>query len=133
MYNQKVIDRFTNPKNVGQIKGADGVGTVGNAACGDIMKVYIKVEDNVITDAKFKTFGCAAAISATDVAMDLIKDKTIDEALKVTNKDVLNELGDLPTQKIHCSILAQDAIGAAVLDYQKRQAKLEAKKQKENN
>ena len=133
MYTQKVIDRFTNPKNVGQIKGANGVGTVGNAACGDIMKVYIKVENNIITDAKFKTFGCAAAISSTDVAMDLIKDKTIDEALKVTNKDVLNELDELPTQKIHCSILAQEAIGAAVADYHKRLAREEAKRKKGNN
>ena len=130
MYTQKVIDRFTNPKNVGLIKGADGVGIVGNATCGDIMKVYIKVEDNKIIDAKFKTFGCAAAISSTDVAMDLIKNKTIEQALKVTNNDVINELGELPTQKIHCSILAQEAIGAAVADYKKKQAKNESKKQK---
>ena len=123
MYSEKVIDRFTNPKNTGLIKNADGVGEVGNPACGDIMKVYLKVEDEKITDCKFKTFGCAAAISSSDVAMDLIKGKTIDQALKVTNKDVLNELGELPPQKIHCSILAQEAIQSAVEDYRKKQIK----------
>ena len=130
MYNQKVIDRFTNPKNVGQIKGADGVGTVGNSTCGDIMKIYLKIEDEKITDAKFKTFGCAAAISSSDVAMDLIKGKTIDEALKVTNKDVMQQLGELPAQKIHCSILAQEAIQAAVEDYRKKELKKAEKQNK---
>ena len=123
MYSENVIDRFTNPKNTGMIKNADGVGTVGNPTCGDIMKIYIKVENEKIIDAKFKTFGCAAAISSSDVAMDLIKGKTIEEALKVTNKDVLNELGELPAVKIHCSILAQEGIQAAVEDYRKKQIK----------
>lgn len=123
MYTENVIDRFTNPRNTGMIKNADGVGTVGNPACGDIMKIYLKVEDETIVDAKFKTFGCAAAISSSDVAMDLIKGKTIEEALKVTNKDVLNELGELPPVKIHCSVLAQEGIQAAVEDYRKKQIK----------
>ncbi|MBR4003696.1 MAG: iron-sulfur cluster assembly scaffold protein [Clostridia bacterium] len=123
MYTENVIDRFTNPRNTGMIKNADGVGTVGNPTCGDIMKIYLKVENETIVDAKFKTFGCAAAISSSDVAMDLIKGKTIEEALKVTNKDVLNELGELPAVKIHCSILAQEGIQAAVEDYRKKQIK----------
>jgi len=123
MYTENVIDRFTNPRNAGMIKNADGVGTVGNPTCGDIMKIYLKVENETIVDAKFKTFGCAAAISSSDVAMDLIKGKTIEEALKVTNKDVLNELGELPPVKIHCSILAQEGIQAAVEDYRKKQIK----------
>ena len=123
MYSENVIDRFTNPRNTGMIKNADGVGTVGNPTCGDIMKIYLKIEDEKITDAKFKTFGCAAAISSSDVAMDLIKGKTIDEALKVTNKDVMAQLGELPPQKIHCSVLAEEAIQAAVEDYRKKQVK----------
>ncbi len=133
MYNEKVIKRFSHPKNTGEIRGASGVGTVGNATCGDIMKIYIKVDENeVITDAKVKTFGCAAAIASSDVAVDLIKDKTIDEALQVTNQDVLDVLGELPAQKIHCSILAQEAIDAAVKDYRKKQLKLQAKLNKQN-
>lgn len=131
MYSEKVLDRFTNPRNSGQIKSADGVGEVGNPACGDIMKVYLKVEDETIVDAKFKTFGCAAAISSSDVAMDLIKGKTIDEALSVTNKDVLNELGELPPVKIHCSVLAQEAIQSAVEDYRKKQIKKALKEMKD--
>ncbi|MBQ3047561.1 MAG: iron-sulfur cluster assembly scaffold protein [Clostridia bacterium] len=123
MYSEEVISRFTNPKNVGLIKGASGVGVVGNATCGDIIKVYLKIEGNKIANAKFKTFGCAAAIASSDVAMDLIKDKTIDEALKITHQDVVNELGELPEQKIHCSLMAQDAIAAAVADYKKREEK----------
>ena len=133
MYNEKVIKRFSHPKNTGEIRGASGVGTVGNATCGDIMKIYIKVDENeVITDAKVKTFGCAAAIASSDVAVDLIKDKTIDEALQITNQDVLDVLGELPAQKIHCSILAQEAIDAAVKDYRKKQLKLQAKLNKQN-
>ena len=123
MYSENVIDRFTNPRNTGMIKNADGVGTVGNPTCGDIMKIYLKIEDEKIIDAKFKTFGCAAAISSSDVAMDLIKGKTVEEALKVTNRDVMEKLGELPPQKIHCSILAQEAIQAAVEDYRKKQVK----------
>lgn len=123
MYSKEVLNRFTNPKNVGLIKGASGVGTVGNATCGDIIKVYIKIEDGKILDAKFKTFGCAAAIASSDVAMDLIKNKTIDEALKITNNDVMEELGELPEQKIHCSMMAQEAIAAAIADYRKKELK----------
>ena len=131
MYSEKVLDRFTNPRNSGQIKCADGVGEVGNPSCGDIMKVYLKVEDETIVDAKFKTFGCAAAISSSDVAMDLIKGKTIDEALNITNKDVLNELGELPPVKVHCSVLAQEAIQSAVEDYRKKQIKKAQKEMKD--
>lgn len=118
MYNKKVMSIFQNPKNAGGMKGANGIGKVGNAGCGDIMKIYLKINDEkVIEDARFKTFGCCAAIASTDVACDLIKGKTIDEALKVTNKDVFEVLGDLPAQKIHCSVLAEEAIRAAVDNY----------------
>ena len=124
MYNEKVLEIFKNAKNAGMIKGASGVGKVGNAACGDVMKIYIAVDGRgVITDAKFKTFGCVSAIASTDVACDMIKGKTVDAALNVTNKDVLNFLGGLPAQKIHCSVLAQEAIIAAVEDYHKRLTK----------
>lgn len=133
MYSEKVMKLFEHPKNTGEIRGASGIGTVGNAACGDIMKIYLKVDENeVITDAKFKTFGCAAAIVSSDVAIDLIKGKTVDEALKVTNQDVLNVLGEMPSNKIHCSVLAQEAIAEAVKDYRKRQLKLQAKLNKIN-
>lgn len=133
MYSEKVMKLFEHPKNTGEIRGASGIGTVGNAACGDIMKIYLKVDENeVITDAKFKTFGCAAAIVSSDVAIDLIKGKTVDEALKVTNQDVLNVLGEMPSNKIHCSVLAQEAIEEAVKDYRKRQLKLQAKINKIN-
>lgn len=133
MYSEKVMKLFEHPKNTGEIRGASGIGTVGNAACGDIMKIYLKVDENeVITDAKFKTFGCAAAIVSSDVAIDLIKGKTVDEALKVTNQDVLNVLGEMPSNKIHCSVLAQEAIEEAIKDYRKRQLKLQAKLNKIN-
>lgn len=133
MYSEKVMKLFAHPKNTGEIRGASGIGTVGNPACGDIMKIYLKVDENeVITDAKFKTFGCAAAIVSSDVAIDLIKGKTIDEALKVTNQDVLNVLGEMPSNKIHCSVLAQEAIEEAVKDYRKRQLRLQAKLAKSN-
>lgn len=133
MYSEKVMKLFEHPKNTGEIRGASGIGTVGNAACGDIMKIYLKIDENeVITDAKFKTFGCAAAIVSSDVAIDLIKGKTVDEALKVTNQDVLNVLGEMPSNKIHCSVLAQEAIEEAVKDYRKRQLKLQAKLNKIN-
>jgi len=131
MYSQKVIKIFQEAKNAGTLKGANGVGQVGNLQCGDIMKLYILVDSKqVITDARFKTFGCVSAIASTDVACDLIKGKTLEQALKVTNKDVLNVLGDIPHQKIHCSVLAQEAIGAAVTDYHKRQAKLDKSSKK---
>ncbi len=132
MYSKTVIDRFQNPRNAGGMKGANGVGEVGNAACGDIMKMYLKIDENgVIENAKFKTFGCCAAIASTDMACDLIKGKTIDEALKVTNKDVLDLLGELPPHKIHCSILAEESIRAAVEDYYKRREKELKKAQKQ--
>jgi len=118
MYSEKVLNEFYNPQNVGVIKGASGVGKVGNPACGDIMKVYILVEGDKIVDAKFQTFGCAAAIASTSVATRMIIGKTIDEALKITNQDVIRELGgEMPAAKIHCSILAEEAIRAAVDNY----------------
>jgi len=129
MYNEKVMDIFKEAKNAGIIRGASGVGTAGNASCGDIMKIYLKVEGDIIKEAKFKTFGCVAAIASSDVACDLIMGKTIEAALKVTNKDVLDVLGKVPAQKVHCSVLAKEAIHDAVADFKKRQAK-EAKKKK---
>ena len=128
MYNAKVLEIFKNPKNVGSLKGANGIGKVGNAACGDIMKIYLKIsDDEIIEDAKFKTFGCAAAITTTSVATELIKGKTIEEALQVKNSQIVEILGGLPAQKIHCSILAEEAIKAAVDDYYKRKEKAEKK------
>lgn len=129
MYTKKVISRFENPKNAGSIKGANATATVGNPACGDIMKLYLKIneETGVIENASFKTFGCAAAIASTDVACDLIKGKTIDDALKVTNKQVVDVLGELPPHKIHCSVLAEEAIESAVNDYLKKKKKKDKK------
>ncbi len=121
MYNKKVVEVFSNPKNVGEIENASGVGTVGNASCGDIMQVYLKIEGDVIVDAKFKTFGCAAAIASSDTATEMIKGKTIEEALKIKNADVVEALEGLPPQKIHCSVLAEEAIAEAVKDYQSKQ------------
>ena len=121
MYNEKVMDVFKNPKNVGEIENADGVGTVGNASCGDIMQISLKIENDVIVDAKFKTFGCAAAIATSSTATEMIKGMTIDEALKVTNKQVIECLGGLPSQKIHCSVLAEEAIKKAIEDYKSKQ------------
>lgn len=124
MYNPKVLEIFKNPKNVGTLRGANGVGIVGNAACGDIMKIYLKISDEgVIEDAKFKTFGCAAAIVTTSVATELIIGKTIEEALAIKNSQIVEILGGLPTFKIHCSVLAEEAIHAAVSNYYKRKAK----------
>ena len=121
MYSEKVMNEFFNPQNVGVIKGASGVGKVGNPACGDIMKVYIMVEGDKIVDAKFQTFGCAAAIASSSVATRMIIGKTIEEALKITNQDVIKELGgEMPAAKIHCSILAEEAIRAAVDNYYKK-------------
>ncbi|HOB64816.1 MAG: Fe-S cluster assembly scaffold protein NifU [Clostridiales bacterium] len=121
MYNEKVLEIFANPRNVGEIENADGVGTVGNASCGDIMKVYLKIENDVIVDAKFKTFGCAAAIASSSVATEMIKGKTIEEALKIRNADVVEQLEGLPPQKIHCSVLAEEAIAAAIENYRSKQ------------
>lgn len=120
LYSEKVIEHFSNPQNVGEIEDASGVGLVGSEACGDIMKLFIKVEDGVITDAKFKTFGCGAAIASSSVATEMIKGKTVEEALKLTNKQVIEELGGLPPVKIHCSVLAEEALKAALEDYLKK-------------
>lgn len=120
MYNKQVIARFQNPKNAGLIKNASGVGEVGNAKCGDIMRIYLQVEDGIIMDAKFKTFGCVAAISGADIACDKIKGKTIEDALKITNEQILKEMGDVPTNKIHCSVLAEEVIHEAIKDYYKK-------------
>ncbi len=119
-YSEKVLDHFTHPRNVGKIDDADGVGEVGNAKCGDIMKMYIKVKDGIITDVKFNTFGCASAIAASSLATELIKGKPLDYAMGVTNKQVVDELGGLPEHKIHCSVLAEEAIRAAIDDYRSK-------------
>ena len=122
MYNDKVLKIFENPRNAGSLPGANGVGKVGNVKCGDIMKIFIKVDEKegTIYDAKFKTFGCVSAIASTDTACEMIKGKTLEQALKITNKDVIDALGGLPAVKIHCSVLAQEAIAAAVADYKKK-------------
>lgn len=121
MYNEKVVDYFMNPRNVGNIAEADGVGEVGNAKCGDVMKIYLDIDENeVIRDVKFETFGCAAAIATSSMATEMVKGKTIDEALKITNKDVAEELGGLPPQKLHCSLLAEEALKAAIDNYRQR-------------
>lgn len=121
LYSEKVMDHFANPRNVGEIADADGVGEVGNAKCGDIMKMYIKVKDGVITDCKFKTFGCGAAVATSSIATEMIIGKPIEDALKLTNKAVVEALDGLPPQKLHCSVLAEQAIKAALSDYYKRQ------------
>jgi nitrogen fixation NifU-like protein len=120
MYSEKVLDHFRNPRNVGEIPDADGVGTVGNPVCGDLMSVYIKVKDKRISDVKFKTFGCGAAIATSSMITELAKGKTIEEALKITRKDVADSLGGLPPIKMHCSNLAADALHAAINDYYRR-------------
>lgn len=120
MYNEKVMEAFKNPKNVGEIENASGVGTVGNASCGDIMQISLKIENDIIVDAKFKTFGCAAAIATSSTATDMIIGMAVEDALKVTNKKVVECLGGLPSQKIHCSVLAEEAIKKAIEDYQSK-------------
>ena len=122
MYSDKVIDHFSNPRNVGEIENASGSGTVGNPKCGDIMKMDIKVEDGVITDVKFKTFGCGAAIATSSMATEMVKGKRIEEALQLTNQAVAEALDGLPPVKMHCSMLAEQAIHAAIEDYKKKQA-----------
>lgn len=121
LYSEKVMENFANPKNVGEIEDADGIGEVGNAKCGDIMKMYIKVDGDVITDVKFKTFGCGAAIATSSMATDMIKGATIEQALKLTNRAVVEALDGLPPAKIHCSVLAEQAIKSAISDYYTRQ------------
>lgn len=116
-YSEKVMEHFTNPHNVGKLDDADGIGEVGNAKCGDIMKMYLKIENNIITDVKFNTYGCASAIATSSIATDMIKGQPLSEALKLTNKAVVEALDGLPAVKIHCSVLAEQAIKAAVKDY----------------
>ena len=121
MYSEKVMDHFQNPRNVGEIKDANAVGQVGNAKCGDIMKIYMKIENDIIVDVKFKTFGCGAAVATSSMATEMVKGKTIKDALELTNKAVMEALGGLPPAKVHCSVLAEEAINAAIADYYKRQ------------
>jgi len=121
LYSEKVMDHFANPRNVGEIENADGVGEIGNAKCGDIMKMYLKIDNNVITDVKFKTFGCGAAIATSSMATELIMGKPVDEVLKFTNKAVVEALDGLPEVKIHCSLLAEQAVKSALSDYYKKQ------------
>ena len=117
LYSEKVMDHFKNPRNVGKMDDADGVGEVGNAKCGDIMKIYLKIEDGVIVDVKFNTFGCGSAIATSSMATEMIKGKRVEEALELSNKAVVEALDGLPAQKIHCSVLAEEAVKAAIKDY----------------
>ncbi|MFQ5688053.1 MAG: Fe-S cluster assembly scaffold protein NifU [Candidatus Scalindua sp.] len=119
-YSEKVMDHFMNPRNMGDIKDADAVGTVGNPACGDVMRLYIRVEDDKIAEAKFKTFGCGAAIATSSMATEMIKDKSLEDASKVTNEAVAEALDGLPPNKMHCSVLAQEAIEAAIKNYKEK-------------
>ena len=123
MYNEKVMKVFANPHNVGVIENPDGEGTVGNASCGDIMKITLRIENDIITDAKFQTFGCTAAIATSSTATDMVIGKTVDEALKITNAKVVEELEGLPPQKLHCSVLAEEAIKKAIEDYRQKNNK----------
>ncbi|MFZ0442536.1 MAG: Fe-S cluster assembly scaffold protein NifU [Methanobacterium sp.] len=130
MYSEKVMDHFQNPRNVGEIENADGIGTEGNPTCGDLMTIYIKVEDNIITDIKFKTFGCGAAIATSSMITEMAVGKTIEEALKISRNDVADELEGLPPVKMHCSNLAADALRAAIADYKMKQAEKEQSEKK---
>jgi nitrogen fixation NifU-like protein len=123
MYSPKVIEHFQNPRNVGEIEDADGIGTVGNPSCGDIMKMYIKIKDGIITDIKFQTFGCGAAIATSSITTEMARGKTVEEAEKLTRNEVADSLGGLPPIKMHCSNLATDALRAAIDDYRSRQGK----------
>lgn len=123
-YSEKVIDHYTNPRNVGKIEDASGVGEVGNPVCGDIMKMYLKIENDVIVDVKFKTFGCGAAIATSSISTEMIKGKTVEEALRLKNSDVVEALDGLPPVKIHCSLLAEEAIREAVADYYRKQGSM---------
>ena len=120
LYSDIVMDHFMHPRNVGEIENPDGVGQVGNAKCGDIMKMYLKIRDNVIQDVKFETFGCGSAIASSSMATEMVKGKTIDEALAVTNRQVVDALGGLPAHKLHCSVLAEESIKSAIKDYYDR-------------
>lgn len=117
LYNEKVMDHFRNPRNIGEMQDADGIGEVGNAKCGDIMRMYIKVENNIIADVKFMTFGCGSAIATSSIATEMIKGQPIENALELSNKAVVEALGGLPAYKLHCSVLAEEAVKAAVKDY----------------
>jgi nitrogen fixation NifU-like protein len=121
LYSEKVMDHFLNPRNVGELKDANGIGEVGNAKCGDIMKMYLKINNNIIVDAKFKTFGCGAAVATSSIATEMIKGKSVDDALQLTNKAVIEALDGLPPAKIHCSVLAEQAVKSALSDYYKKQ------------
>ena len=123
VYSEKVMEHFKNPRNVGEMENPDGVGHVGNPVCGDIMELYIKVKDNIITDAKFKTFGCGAAIATSSMVTELVKGKSVDEALKISNSAVAEALGGLPPVKMHCSVLAEEALRSAIDDFKNKQAK----------
>ena len=120
MYSEKVMDHFANPRNAGEIEGADGIGEVGNAKCGDIMKIYLKIDNDIITDIKFKTFGCGAAIATSSIATELIIGKSVKEALNLTNKAVADALDGLPPAKMHCSVLAEEALKSAIADYYRK-------------
>ncbi len=120
LYSEKVMDHFRNPRNVGVIENADGVGEVGNAVCGDIMKIYLKIDNDIVTDVKFETFGCGSAIASSSMATELIKGKPLEQVLQLTNKAVTEALDGLPAHKLHCSVLAEEAIRAAVKDYYER-------------
>ena len=122
-YSEKVMEHFTNPRNVGEIADASGVGTVGNPICGDVMKMFLKIEGDVIIDVKFKTFGCGAAVATSSMVTEMVKGKTIDEALKITNKAVAEALGGLPPVKMHCSVLAEEALRSALKDYYAKQGR----------
>lgn len=122
-YSEKVMEHFRNPRNVGEIPDANGIGNVGNPVCGDVLRLYIKVENNVIVDAKFKTFGCGAAVATSSMVTEMVKGKTVDDALKISNRAVAEALGGLPPIKMHCSVLAEDALRSALKDYYKRQGK----------
>ena len=132
-YTEQVMDHFMNPRNMGEMDDASGVGTVGNAKCGDIMRIYIKVENDVITDVKFKTFGCGAAIATSSKATEIVKGMTLAEAEQVTNKMVMEALGGLPPVKVHCSVLAEEALHAAIQDYRERLAKGEKPRTEEDD
>lgn len=121
-YSEKVMEHFKNPQNVGEIENADGVGNVGNPVCGDVLKLFLKIENGLIVDAKFKTFGCGAAIATSSMVTELVKGKTVQEALKISNRAVAEALGGLPPVKMHCSVLAEDALKQAIKDYQEKQS-----------
>ncbi len=125
LYSEKVMDHFRNPRNIGSMENADGVGEVGNARCGDIMKMYLKIDEDVITDVKFETFGCGSAIASSSMATEMIKGKSVAEAEKLTNKAVVEALDGLPPHKVHCSVLAEEAVKAALQDYYGRQEKMQ--------